>query len=68
MTDKRIATPFRTSSLSSSTDRQECGKVAGTRDGGRAVRDSERPAYGATYRSPTAGAAFRTAMKADDSR
>ncbi|MCX4551230.1 DUF397 domain-containing protein [Streptomyces sp. NBC_01387] len=48
MSDKRISTPFKTSSFSSSTADQECVEVAGTLDGGRAVRDSKAPARGTT--------------------
>ncbi|MFE2375588.1 DUF397 domain-containing protein [Streptomyces sp. NPDC059398] len=56
--NKRLTTAFRKSSFSSSTDKQECVEVAGTADGGRAVRDSKCPAHGITYHSPAAWAAF----------
>ncbi|MET9529461.1 DUF397 domain-containing protein [Streptomyces sp. NPDC006649] len=66
MSSPQIVNSFRKSSYSGA-NLNECVEVAETAYGGRAVRDSKRPAHGTTYHSPTAWAAFLTAVKADGS-
>lgn len=66
MTSKEVVAPFKKSSFSGSGSANECVEVAGTADGGRAVRDSKNPDDGTQFYSPGEWAAFIAAVKAGE--
>lgn len=65
MKSQFIVTAFKKSSFSGAAQ-NDCVEVAGTADGGRAVRDSKDPGGGTQFYSPHAWAAFIGAVKAGE--
>jgi hypothetical protein len=57
-----ITTPFRKSSHSGGAA-NDCVEVAATANGGAAVRDTKHRSHGTQHHSPTAWAAFLSALK-----
>lgn len=65
MHDRRIVSAFRKASASAGGT-QDCVEVAGTADGGRAVRDSKNPAAGVQYFPAAGWSAFLAVVKAGE--